>query len=103
MRRIFLNTATRANQIFKRFNSKDSLSSNLKIIEFEKFILDFESKKHNIDTFLGLDPLLSSSFNPHLSQKNIGLFAERISKSESEYIKNKCISYKNIFNKAQFL
>ena len=62
-------------------------------IKFEDFVLDYPKQKKLLDERLGLDVNISSSYNPKLSEKNIGKYKSIISENEAKFIESHLKQY----------
>lgn len=60
-------------------------------VRFESFVNNYENQSKELCSFLDIDPIILSNYDPIDSRKNIGVYKNTISNNAAEKIKNNCI------------
>lgn len=62
-------------------------------IKFEDFVKNFNSEVIKVNEFLGIDNKINSTYDPDLSEKNIGKFKNILSKQDVDVIEAELMDY----------
>lgn len=79
--------------MMQHVNEVELNSEKIVRIKFEEFVLEYDKVKSILDINLNLNPELTSSYDPELSKKNIGIYKKVLKKSEIETIESKLTKY----------
>jgi hypothetical protein len=79
------------NSIMKHISKEEWFHDSVLHVEFEKFVLNYDEEYKRICNFLNINYEITSSYDPYLSRKNIGVYKEKLKEEDANLIMESCI------------